>query len=69
MPVRINPNYCVACNKWEWDEGLVKYGAYYYHKPCLEGLQAVPIEPDKAMFQRLNKAFNKAISQRQGGLR
>jgi hypothetical protein len=57
MPVRINPNYCVGCNKWEWAEELVKDGVYYYHITCLERLQAGLVKPDKAMFQQLSKAF------------
>ena len=61
MGIRVNPNYCVACNKWEWDDKLVPYGAYYYHRVCLERLLAGLVEPDKGLFQRLNKAFNKAI--------
>ena len=63
MPIRMNPNYCVFCNKWEWDGELVQYGAYYYHKACLEEAQAgiAKAEPDKDMFQRLNKAFNEAL--------
>ncbi len=59
MAVRINQNYCVACTKWDWDEPLVKYGTYYYHKACLEKLQAGVLKPDKAMFKKLKKAFNK----------
>jgi len=63
MGVRINPNYCVACNKWEWDEPLVKYGAYFYHRVCLEKLLAGVVKPDKAMFAKLNEAFNKAVKE------
>jgi hypothetical protein len=63
MPTRVNPNYCVGCNKWEWDEELVKFGAYFYHKTCHEKLQAelAAAKPDKDIFKRLNKAFGKAL--------
>ena len=61
MPTRVNPNYCVGCNKWEWDELLVKYGAYYYHKACLEKLLVGLVKPDRDMFQRLSRTFGKVL--------
>lgn len=60
MGIRINPNYCAACNKWEWDITLVKFGAYYYHQDCLDKLNASLCNTNDAeMFKRLSKAFGK----------
>ena len=61
MPARINPNYCVACNKWEWDEELVMYGVYYYHQSCLNKLLAGLTPLDNKTKQRLGKAFNRLL--------
>ena len=58
MGIRINPNYCVACNKW--DITLVKFGDYYYHQDCLDKLNAGMVKTDNtAMFKKLSKAFAK----------
>jgi len=57
--VRINQNYCVGCNKWEWDITLVKDGAYYYHQICLDKLEAGVIHTDNTeMYKQLSKAFS-----------
>ena len=60
MGVRRNPNYCVGCNKWEWDILLIQFGCYYYHPFCIEKLKAGVCHTNKTkMFKRLSKAFGK----------
>ena len=60
MTARINPNYCIACNKWDWDITLVKFGAYFYHQGCLDKLNAgICYSNDAEIHKRLSKAFGK----------
>jgi len=58
----IDKNQCAACYKRHQD-GLVKHGGWYYHQECLDKLlqNQVGHKGDKAMFERLNRAFNKAL--------
>lgn len=66
MPVRINPNYCVSCTKWEWDEELVVCGVYFYHQRCLDKLNAglVSSADDAKMFRQLRKAFGRITAKK-----
>jgi len=58
----ISKNVCPECLKglYTGNHEVITYGGRLWHKDCLEKLQTnVTQDNDKAMFQKLNRAFNK----------
>jgi len=56
---------CPGCLRPNTRGNTTVYGGRTWHADCLEKLQAnVLPRDDKAMFQKLNRAFNKLIRER-----
>jgi len=55
----ISKDKCPACLKPNSIGNTIVFGGRIWHKACLEKLQANIKPPDKAMFQKLNRAFNR----------